>query len=296
MLKKSINLGVYASIIGLFFQCESKKDFKTDESGLMYAIIEDKEGTPAKQGDILTLDLLYKAQNQTQTPKDSVLFDSKVAGKPLTFMLPASSFAGSFEDALSKLSEGDSAQFQINADSLFEKSFRMPLPPFIEKGSKILFAVKMNKIQTKEQFEKEMSNKAEEQKQKDEATIVQYMADNKMQGTKLSEGVYYVVGKEGTGKMPANGDTVSVHYTGKLLSGKVFDSSKTSGKPIEFPIGAGYVIKGWDIGISAMKEGETGVLVIPSSAAYGANGAGGVIPPNAVLVFDVELKAVKAKK
>lgn len=89
------------------------------------------------------------------------------------------------------------------------------------------------------------------------------------------------------------GDTVWVHYTGKLQSnGKVFDSSLTRGQPIDFPLGGGRVIKGWDEGIVGMKVGDKRQLVIPPALAYGEAGAGGVIPPNATLVFDVQLVGI----
>lgn len=89
------------------------------------------------------------------------------------------------------------------------------------------------------------------------------------------------------------GKTVSVHYTGKLTNGTVFDSSVTRGTPIEFQLGVGRVIKGWDEGIALMKVGGKATLTIPPELGYGARGAGGVIPPNATLIFDVELVSVK---
>ncbi len=99
--------------------------------------------------------------------------------------------------------------------------------------------------------------------------------------------------KEGTGEEITNGRTAVVHYTGKLTNGTVFDSSKTRGTPFEFPLGAGRVIKGWDLGVLGMKVGEVRMLTIPADLGYGAQGAGGVIPPNATLVFEVELLGIK---
>ena len=100
----------------------------------------------------------------------------------------------------------------------------------------------------------------------------------------------------GNGAEAKAGKKVSVHYTGWLFyggeRGKKFDSSKDRGEPFEFPLGAGHVIKGWDEGVAGMKVGGTRVLTIPPQLGYGARGAGGVIPPNATLIFEVELLGV----
>ena len=103
--------------------------------------------------------------------------------------------------------------------------------------------------------------------------------------------------KVGTGATPQRGQTCVMHYTGWLYEngakGKKFDSSVDRGEPFDFPIGAGRVIKGWDEGVASMKVGGKRTLIIPPELGYGARGAGGVIPPNATLIFDVELLAVK---
>ena len=103
--------------------------------------------------------------------------------------------------------------------------------------------------------------------------------------------------KAGTGASPQPGQTCVMHYTGWLyqdgVKGKKFDSSLDRGQPFEFDIGVGQVIKGWDEGVATMKVGGKRTLIIPASLGYGARGAGGAIPPNATLMFDVELLGVK---
>ena len=99
--------------------------------------------------------------------------------------------------------------------------------------------------------------------------------------------------QRGSGKKAENGKTVSVHYEGSLENGKVFDSSYPRKKPIEFKLGIGQVIEGWDEGIALLKVGDKARFVIPSDLGYGPAGAGGAIPPNATLIFDVELMDVK---
>ena len=107
--------------------------------------------------------------------------------------------------------------------------------------------------------------------------------------SKTSSGLLYKFEKENNSHKPSNGNKVKVHYKGMLLDGTVFDSSFKRNQPIEFTLGVGQVIKGWDEGISLLGIGDKASFIIPSDLAYGAAGAGGVIPPNATLVFEVEL-------
>ncbi|GHV85684.1 peptidylprolyl isomerase [Spirochaetia bacterium] len=108
-----------------------------------------------------------------------------------------------------------------------------------------------------------------------------------------ANGVQYVIQKEGNGAKPQQGNTVQVNYTGMFLSGEVFDASAAHGGPLEFQAGMGQVISGWDKSVLDMKIGEKRVVVIPPELAYGERGAGGVIPPNSFLVFEMELVGIK---
>jgi len=109
---------------------------------------------------------------------------------------------------------------------------------------------------------------------------------------KTESGLTFISTKQGEGAQAKAGDTVSVHYTGLLTDGQLFDSSVERGEPIEFPLGAGRVIKGWDEGIAKMQVGGQAVLIIPPELGYGAGGVG-PIPPNATLIFVVELTDAK---
>src|SRR5258705_13238320 len=119
------------------------------------------------------------------------------------------------------------------------------------------------------------------------------MERNEGNNMKTSSGLEYTDSTVGEGESPRTGQTVSVLYTGRLTDGTKFDSSVDRGQPFEFKIGVGQVIKGWDEGVMSMKVGGKRTLTIPPDLGYGARGAGGVIPPNATLVFDVELLAIK---
>lgn len=98
-----------------------------------------------------------------------------------------------------------------------------------------------------------------------------------------------IILKEGSGSNPPNGANVEVHYTGTFQDGRVFDSSKSRNQTFKFPLGAGRVIRGWDLGVASMKKGEKAKFTIHADYAYGARGAGNVIPPNTTLEFEVEL-------
>lgn len=110
--------------------------------------------------------------------------------------------------------------------------------------------------------------------------------------TKHESGLWYKIDREGDGPKPKSGDKVKVHYRGQLLDGTEFDSSHKRGKPIEFPLGEGRVIKGWDTGIQLFREGGKGTLIVPPELGYGSRAMGNLIPPNSTLVFDIELVEV----
>jgi FKBP-type peptidyl-prolyl cis-trans isomerase len=109
------------------------------------------------------------------------------------------------------------------------------------------------------------------------------------QPIETASGLRYIDHGGGAGALAAAGDRVSVHYTGMFEDGRTFDSSVDRGQPFQFALGQGQVIRGWDEGVAGMRVGDRRRLIIPSALAYGSRGAGGVIPPNATLVFEVEL-------
>ena len=119
------------------------------------------------------------------------------------------------------------------------------------------------------------------------------MSEKKTETKTTPSGLKYEDVKQGTGDVATSGKTVSVHYTGWLTNGTKFDSSKDRGQPFDFPLGGGRVIKGWDEGVEGMKVGGVRKLTIPPGLGYGSRGAGGVIPPDATLVFEVELLGVR---
>ncbi len=150
-------------------------------------------------------------------------------------------------------------------------------------------AEKWNAVEAFRTFEGSRLKRIEEAKRQAEEAMEKLAAGFE----KTESGLRYKIIQKGNGKKAEAGKTVSVHYQGSLENGKTFDSSYARKKPIEFPLGKGHVIEGWDEGIALLQVGDKARFVIPAYLGYGDRGAGGVIPPNATLVFDVELMDVK---
>ncbi len=260
------------------------------DTGLKYQFHDqNSDARKAKIGEVMSLNLVIKNN------KDSVLFDSKVqgGGRPQQMMLQAAPFKGSFEDGLMLTAKGDSVTFFVNADTLFAK-MNQPMPPTIKKGTDVKYIVKVLDIQTEAEFQKAMELKKGGQLAVDAKIIDDYIAKNGLKTIKTASGLHYIVQKAGVGPAIPKGQIATVLYKGMLLDGKVFDSSeKQGGKPVDFPIGVGAVVPGWDEGVQTMSKGGKTTLIIPSSLAYGEQGSPGVIPANAVLLFDIELVDIK---
>ncbi|AWM34641.1 FKBP-type peptidyl-prolyl cis-trans isomerase [Hymenobacter nivis] len=257
----------------------------------------------SRAGQLLTVFLEFR------TGRDSVLMSSRrLQPKPQPFPLLPTPPRGTLEEAVALLLPGDSAVFRLPADTLFAKTFQgQPVPPFIKQAGNVLvvsarafelvsreeMAAREQKLRT-EQVKTDAAASAR-QLLKDNAQIQAYLKKNKLVARKTPGGTYYVLTRTGKGALPKKGQTVSVLYKGSVLAtGKVFDASAQHGNvPIEFPLGRGQVIVGWDQAIAALPKGSKAVLLIPSPLGYGARGAGADIPPNAVLRFDVELVGVK---
>ena len=157
--------------------------------------------------------------------------------------------------------------------------------------SNIEYRIQMVSIKTKEQAQQEQMQKAAAQNTKDDAMLQDYFKKNNLAPTKTASGIYYTIEKPGAGDNIKSGQEASVIYTGKLLDGTQFDSNV--GKDIfKVKVGQGMVIRGWDEGLQLLKKGSVAKIFIPSSLGYGPQG-GGPIPPNSVLMFDVEIKDVK---
>lgn len=268
-----------------FAACSKYKGFKQDkESGIYYKFyVINKDSVQAQTGDVVSL--FYQL-----SLKDSVL----VPSMPIQEMIQESLYKGDVYSALRMMHVGDSATFILDADTFFH--YMGGTNPFDEK--ELYFTFKMTKLMPKAEVEAMMEEQEaqyqvmiEQAKAAEDSITTQYIADNKIKVAPTASGLYYIQKVAGKGAQAENGKKVSVHYTGRLLDGTVFDSSIERGEPIEFVLGEGRVIPGWEEGIAKMKEGGKATLLIPSNLAYGERG-NQVIPPCSPLVFDVELVKV----
>lgn len=258
--------------------------FKKTDSGLLYKFHEDVDSRQAQIGDYITVEMRYK------TNEDSLLFDGVGETIPLELVAPV--FDGDINEALSMMSKGDSATFIIRADSFLLKNAHLSrLPDFIDEDSRIIFDIRMHNVQSIEELNMEKEKARTEGLKKEEEDINEYILKNNISVNPDASGLYFVSIRKGTGPKASAGQRVSVHYTGRFLDGTMFDSSYSRGKPIEFELGRGYVITGWDQGILKMRKGGKALLLIPSDIGYGEGR--GQIPPYTPLVFEVELIDVK---
>lgn len=252
----------------------------------------------SRAGQVLTVFMEFR------TGRDSVLMNSRLMQPlPQPVALPAETTPGSLEEALGLLLPGDSAVFRFPADTVFAKTFRQPVPPFIKKSGNTLLVMasarelltmaEMNARHQKMQEENLRQGKlqAAAQTAKDDAIIQAYLKKNHATARKTPGGTYYILKKLGTGPSPKKGQTVRVLYRGTILTtGQEFDASAKHGnEPFSFVLGAGQVIQGWDQGIALLNKGSKAVLLIPSPLAYGPRAMGADIPANSVLRFEVEL-------
>lgn len=273
----------------LFNSCGQKKDFTTLPSGLKYLIVEDKKEPKGKIGDYIKIKFVYANE------KDSVLFSSSEKNKDgVEFPLGKPQYNGDAMEGFTMLGKGDSAIFMTMVDSFFKGR---TIPLFLKAGTFLKMKVRCLSVKTAAEFEAQQKEGAAKQVTTDDAIIQKYIADNKIDAKKTASGLYYVIEKQGSGAAPKAGEMVTVNYTGKTVDGVSFDSNTDPQfnhvKPFEFPLGQHQVIAGWDEGIALFHVGGKGTLLIPSGLGYGVHGSGQKIPPNAVLIFQVELVGTK---
>jgi len=275
------------AIVALGTACSKYPGFKKDKQGFYYKFyVENKKEVQPQLGDIV--EMLYGLRL-----KDSVIFESQ----PLSEKIVESLYPGDVFAAIQKMHLGDSATFIMDGEA-FIKYFWGQEYPFNSKD--LYFDFKLLHITPKEEFEaiqaerlQQYEEMIEESRISEEGSINDYILQNNIKVKPTEDGLYFMKKVSGTGKPIKVGSTVSVHYTGKLLDGSVFDSSIEYGSPIEVTVGEGQVIPGWEKALLMMRGGDKATVLIPSRLAYGSRGSSYVIPPYAPLVFDMEIVSVE---
>lgn len=283
-------------ILGITSCKQSKfKGYEETESGLYYKFFvkTDTSITP-QTGDGIAIRYIIKKQSN-----DSTIVNSKNVSRDgsgiVKILLQPSTFKGSLEDAIAMMHIGDSASFIISADSFFLKTNRMnELPTFIRPGEHLNVHIKLVEIKTKKELEENQKKQEEEMarlQQEENERLQKYVQQNNINVKPTESGLYFIEIKKGKGEKIGVGSVAKVHYRGELLDGTVFDSSE--GKdPIEFTVGFGEVIKGWEEALQMMQKGGKAKIILPSSIAYGSQQAG-PIPPYSSLIFTIEVIDVK---
>lgn len=277
-MKKTAILLAAATV--LFAACNG---YKKTESGLEYKILaDDKEGKVPGKGDVFLANLRMSVMST-----DSVLMETFSTDQKQYLPYDEASLKEVFE----QLTAGDSVEFHISADSLFQKTFNVPTPPWLQPGERIRFVMKVEDVFTQEELQKKNMEQMESYRKMDEEGLKAYVAD--LQNVKTTpSGLMYIIEKEGTGKTPEKGNQVSILYKGYFTNGQTFDENTDPTKPFEFAIGLGQVIPGWDEGVMLMKKGGKYKLIVPWNLAYGERGSGPIMPYSS-LVFDLEVLDIK---
>jgi len=299
------NIFVASGLLALIFFTTCKSGMKKTESGLQYEFIRQGEGIKGDSGLILMLNIKYTDAN------DSVFFNSRDFNTPTPLNYPVP-VRGLLQEGLAMLSKGDSIILKVPARDVFIMTFRRPVPEGVDPDSLLTFYIGVEDIYDRDQFNKqstelnarmqvEAEKRSKIQLQTDIEIIESYLEKNGIVAEKTESGLFYVITEEGTGDTAKPGQKVSVNYSGYILDGAYFDTSieqvaidnglfrPGEYKPIEFPLGRGAVIPGWDEGISLLNRGAKAALYIPSTLAYGERQRSDIIVANSILVFDVEL-------
>lgn len=287
---------------------------KKTASGMTYTLVKEGDGEPIADGEYLLMNMEYKDE------KDSVWMTT--AEQAIPIVVPKndslwSSSEGSIEQIFNELSKGDSVTFKISIAKFFENTVKSEMPPTVNKEGTLTFNVGVQDVLSQEEFmswQQEMMAKQQKKQEADAAkqltddvtAIEKFLKENNIEAQKTESGIFYVMKEEGTGEQASAGDTVKVNYAGHVLNGPFFDTNDEAlakekdlfneqraaqggYAPLEFVLGQGRVIKGWDEGIALLKEGGKATLYIPSPLAYGPRQRSAEIVANSILVFDVEL-------
>jgi FKBP-type peptidyl-prolyl cis-trans isomerase FkpA len=289
-----------------------EKGFKIDDkTGVQYRFIKhNKKGSPYAGAEFARVVILWTGPT-VKGDKDSVYLDTHAKGGDsagaLTIPLK-SAFKGSLEDGIMMMMQGDSAEFKINADSLYIKAFHVDaqrIPHFITSKTLFTFTIKLFNFETKDEMMagrqaevKRLTAKRDARKGQEGKDIATYLQKNHFDVKPDADSIFYLQIAKGTGAQVQEGDSLDIKYTGMFLDGTVFDKSDRGVPPGTFKILYTKnvpLIQGWIKVLAQMNEGEKVRVLLPSAMAYGVRGSG-KIEPYTPLIFDMEVVRVKATK
>ena len=269
--------------------------YQKNQNGLYYQFFTQNEGEMPQVDDLLEVNVCCMINDTTPL----------IPATQNMMKLQTPKFAGDINEGLAMMHKGDSASFIVNIDSTFKYLFGQPTLPAEFKSTDVMrFEVKLNDFYPEKVYAQKFANDVKnrnaeriaklqndypEETAKAAKALADYLAKNNIVAEPTETGLYYVVTEAGNGEKPEVGKPVTMHYTGKLLDGTVFDSSVERNEPFQFVLGVGQVIPGWDEGVQLMSKGEKGVLYIPYYLGYGERQAGEKIVPFSNLMFEVEL-------
>ena len=301
-MKKNLLLATtIVAAASLFTACGGSKlkGFEQTADGIYYHF--DKHNSDAQQvqeGDVLVGEMTFRL--------DSTIFYSNV-GHPARIMQADGNMDIPIHEGLLMMHSGDKATFAYDADAMAKLLEGEQMPPTYEpgKGMKFYWEISLADIVTREEISEEMANFQAEMRKAQEAEpklIADYVASNKVKEQPRDNGLYVIVKKKGNGPAVEVGRQVQIGYTGRLLDGTIFDSSKPEDwpqahEPLNYVVGKMSLIPGWEEGMRGQNEGTSLRLIIPSELAYGSmgipQGDDYVIPPYSPLVFDIDILSVK---
>jgi FKBP-type peptidyl-prolyl cis-trans isomerase len=264
------------------FACSSQyAGYEKTANGLYYKIIKNSNDTlKPRIGDWVSLQMKWQY-------KDSVMFDSYKSqpDNPIRFQLPASDFKGDIYEGLKLMSAGDSAVFLVNSDSLFKKTFRQPSrPKFVDTNSVITFHIKLLSVDNPQALAK-----------KEQEDLDAYLKSKQITVQPTASGIYFIQTAPGKGVKIDTGIWVSVHFKVALIDGKQLFSSYDREEPMSFEYGKRFDTPGVEEAIGMMKKGEKATVIVPSRLAFGETGRGGIVPPFATMVYELEIVNVQTK-
>ena len=283
----------YTTILFItLFSCVDRE--KVLDNGVELKYFKNGSGQEIEDGQIVMINLQYFDYDGNELL-------NKVGNDPVVLQKDSSwESSGIIYNVIDNLVKGDSVFFQLTTEQFFKNAPQSVEVPDSVKNKMISFYCGIQDVMSQNEFEEfqriqyekmqqEMEQQSNDQLSIDLELIDNYLKENDITAKTAESGLRYVITKMGSGENAAPGDNVTVHYTGMLLNGEKFDSSLDRNQPFSFQLGQGMVIRGWDEGITYFNKGSEGTLYIPSTLGYGASGAGGVIPPNAVLIFEIQV-------